>query len=162
VNAAIEDESVLAKLRTIENVPQGWGIKYTLRIVDVVGHRVDVELRQGTRAARIWIALPASDRPRPWLDPDDDAGADTWVEQLLLWLNEEMDTVGIGDAVAHVQGPDGVARIVADGYGFRVADVAEHQRLRRAVGPYGWHVRMSKSARRRAYELADALDQADD
>jgi hypothetical protein len=160
VNGAIEDESVLAELRTIEKVSQGWGIEYTLRIVDVVDHRVDVELRRAARAARIWIALPESDRPMPWLDPDDDAEADIWVEQLLHWLNDEMDTVGIGDAAARAQGPDGVARIIADGYGFRVADVAEHQRLRQAVGPFGWHVRMSKLARRRAYELADALDQS--
>jgi hypothetical protein len=59
----------------------------------------------------------------PWLDPDDDAEADIWVEQLLHWLNDEMDTVGIGDAAARAQGPDGVARIIADGDGFRVADV---------------------------------------
>lgn len=152
------DDAVVSHLRTIENLPQGWGSKYTVRIVDVVDHRVDLELREEAKSARIWIALPQSGRPMPWHTHIHGDDADSWVGELLDWLSEEMDTCGIDENPARVEGSDGVVRIVADGYGFRQADAAQHERLHRGVGPFGYGVRTSRSARRRAYALEDALN----
>lgn len=111
--------------------------RYTARVVGLGDRQVDVELSQGIASARTWIALPESLRPLPWLvewEPADDPEA--WVRQLAEWLDEEMHTGGLGPAYARVL-VDREPRLVIDGYGFRLADEGEHQRLRRSVGPHG-------------------------
>ncbi|HET9648665.1 MAG TPA: hypothetical protein VFP34_10590 [Microlunatus sp.] len=155
------DDEVTAQLRELEDVSLGWRRRYTLRVVGVADHRADLELRHDTCAARVWVALPESCRPMPWRTYQFGQDAEGWIEELIDWLNEEMDTCGIGEHAARVVGADGVPRIVTDGYGFRRADAEEHARQRRGVGPSGRMVRLSRSARRRAYALEDALDEVE-
>lgn len=138
---------------------QGWGTPYTLHVVGVHDHRVDVAIRQGAVEARVWLALPWSKRPMPWMQlsaPD----ADGWVRDLLDWLNEEMDTGGIAARATYTDA-DGVSRLVVEGYGLQSNDPSEHQRLLSVVGPNGWGQERGRRKMRRQYALEWALDQAE-
>ena len=137
----LDDDSVLARLangltsRASDQRERGW----TAHVVGIGDRQVDLELVQDGASARVWISLPESLRPTPWLvewEPADDP--DAWVRQLTAWLDEEMCTGGLGPAHALIL-EDHEPRLVVDGYGLRLADEGEHRRLRRIVGPHGWH-----------------------
>ncbi len=154
------DEAVVSVLTELaDSGPQGWGTPYTVNVVGVRGHCVDVAIRQGVATARVWLALPSSRRPMPWMQfsaPD----ADGWVRDLLNWLNEEIDTGGITARATHTDS-DGVSRLVVEGYGLQVDDPAEHQRLLSVVGPNGWGQERGRREIRRQCALEWALDQVE-
>ena len=163
--SVLTDAAVLAVLadQTIRhpNAREQPGLRYTARVVGVGDRQLDVELSQNGVSARTWIPLPESLRPQPWLvewEPADDPGA--WVRQLADWLDEEVYTGGLGAAYARVPIHDQL-RLVVDGYGFRHADEDDHQRLRRLVGPHGWHATTSKRQITKQYAAEWALDQVE-
>jgi len=136
-------------------------LRYVARLVGRGDWQLDVELSQVDAKVRTWIALPGSLRPQPWLvewESREDPAA--WVRQLVEWLDEEMYTGGLGPAYLRVLN-DGVSRLVVDGYGFRRADEVEHQRLRRAVGPHGWHTSARKRQIAKEYAAEWALDEVE-
>lgn len=155
-----DDEAVVSALTNLaESKPLGWGTSYTLRVVGVRDHRVDLEIRQDLVVARVWLALPSSGRPMPWMQvsaPD----ADGWVRDLVDWLNEEMDTGGITARTTKTD-TAGVSRLIVDGYGLRVEDSVEHRRLRSVVGPNGWGHERGRRNIRRQYTLEWALDEVE-
>lgn len=158
----VSDAAVLGQLEQgIARSPgvAGWDqrLSYTTRVVGYGDGRVDLELSQGGVAVRTWIALPESGRPTPWLvDWEQAADAETWVQQLVDWLDEEMFTGGLGPFYARTT-VDGVSRLTVEGYGFRLADDAKHRRLRRKVGPHGWHAG-SRALAKKQYAAEWALD----
>ncbi len=83
------------------------------------------------------VALPSSGLPQPWLyAPADDA--DDWVQQLRIWVMEEVDTGGLTSSRVRVE-IEGRSFVVVEGYGWRFSDPDEHERLSRLVGPHDWH-----------------------
>ncbi len=132
-------------------------LSYTVRVAGYGDGRVDLELSQGGVAVRTWIALPESGRPTPWLvEWEQAADAETWVRQLVEWLDEEMYTGGLGPSYDRTT-VDGVLRLTVEGYGFRLADKAERRRLRGKVGPHGWHA-TSRALAKKQYAAEWALD----
>ena len=165
LEGSLDDAAVLAELADpIFRPPDPHerpGLRYTARVVGHGDHRLDVELRQGGVTVRTWIALPESLRPMPWLTEwsrADDARA--WIGDLTDWLDEEMYTGGLGPAYARIC-TDGQPRFVVDGYGFRQDDSAEHHRLRRAVGPHGWHASLRRGQIKNQYAAEWALDRVE-
>lgn len=137
----------------------GWDelLSYMARSVGHHNRQVDLELRQAGVTARAWIALPESARPMPWLvewQPADNAR--TWVDQFVDWLDEEMYTGGLGPTYRRTS-IDGIPRLTVRGYGFELADEAEHRRLRRVVGPHGWHA-PGRVSTKQQYAAEWALD----
>ncbi|BDZ49703.1 hypothetical protein GCM10025867_19440 [Frondihabitans sucicola] len=57
---------------------------------------------------------------------------------MLAWLDEEVFTGGLGPSRAR-EFRYGASYVVAETYGFRLADPAEHARLTIAAGPLSWH-----------------------
>lgn len=136
-------------------------LRYTARVVGRSDHQLDVELSQNGVSVRTWIALPESLRPMPWLtDWASPGDPQAWIGQLAEWLDEEMYTGGLGPAYDRSH-TDEHPRLVVDGYGFRQSDPTEHDRLRRAVGPHGWHAGGSKRQIRKQYAAEWALDQVE-
>ena len=131
---------------------------YAARLVGRGDRQLDVELSQAGATVRTWVALPGSLRPQPWLvEWESHEDPEAWVRQLVDWLDEEISTGGLGPAYLRVVDDD-QPRLVVDGYGFRRADEAEHQRLRRTVGPHGWHARTRRRETVKQYAAEWALD----
>lgn len=165
VRCLLEDAAVLAELtdQTIRppDSHERSALRYTARVVGMGDHQLDVELSQNGATVHTWIALPESLRPMLWLvewEPANDPRA--WVRQLADWLDEEMYTGGLGSAYARIH-IHSHPRLVVDGYGFRQADEVEHQRLRRSVGPHGWHATSSKRQITKQYAAEWALDEVE-
>ena len=88
-------------------------------------------------AARLSIGLPSSGAPQYWLYAEPEDAAD-WVGQLLVWIDEEVFTGGLGPACAReLRGDE--SYVVVTNYGWQLTDGAEHARLTAAAGPLGWH-----------------------
>lgn len=136
-------------------------MRYAARSVGRGDRQLDVELSQAGATVRTWVALPGSLRPQPWLvEGESHEDPEAFVRQLAEWLDEEMNTGGLGPAYLRVLDDD-QPRLVVDGYGFRRADEAEHQRLRRAVGPHGWHARTRRRQIVKQYAAEWALDEVE-
>lgn len=134
---------------------------YAARLVGRGDRQLDVELSQAGATIRTWVALPGSLRPQPWLvEWESHEDPEAWVRQLVEWLDEEMFTGGLGPAYLRVLDDDH-PRLVVDGYGFRRTDEAEHERLRRAVGPHGWHARTRRREIVKQYAAEWALDEVE-
>jgi hypothetical protein len=159
------DSAVVSALSiAAQERPDRWGNSYAVRVVGMQNHRVDLEVRQGGDTARVWLALPSSGRPMPWVMSSSTPDAGGWVRGLLDWLDEEMGTGGIATRAIETD-TVGVTRMVVEGYGLRSGDLPRHARLRRAVGPNGWGpswVRERGRRRiRRLYALEWALDEVE-
>lgn len=111
---------------------------YEVRDVRSSPGHVDIELAQRDgHAARLVLALPSSGEPQFWLytAPED---AEDWVQQLLIWIDEEVFTGGLVSGRTRST-HDGASYVQVVPYGWRVTKAKEHARLSRAAGPFGWH-----------------------
>ena len=84
-------------------------------------HRLDMRLSQPDgHAARLVIPLPSSGEPQYWIyaTPVD---ADDWVQQLLIWIDEEVDTLGLVSGRVRTD-YEGESYVEATPYGWRVSD----------------------------------------
>jgi len=88
-------------------------------------------------AARLVIPLPSSGEPQYWIyaTPVD---ADDWVQQLLIWIDEEVDTLGLVSGRVRTD-YEGESYVEATPYGWRVSDPDDHERLSASAGPGGWN-----------------------
>lgn len=128
----IADAEVIAELRTLDDwryVSRPKPSPYDYRILDVraLPGIADFELRERDGlVARIQVALPSRDMSVPWLYSMP-ANAVEWTSQLLIWLDEEVFTLGLGVSRARVE-RDGESYVIVEGYGWRVSDPREHAR----------------------------------
>ncbi|MFT4165095.1 MAG: hypothetical protein QM650_07605 [Microlunatus sp.] len=151
------DTAIVGELRRAERTSHGWGRRFCLKTLSVENHQVDVLIQSDNESARIWIALPSSYRPSPWMmfgRPD----AVGWVQDLIDWISEEVDTSRLGSKFVTEVDSAGVSRLVVDGYGLRTADEEEHARLRAQIGPHGFSKKGRRSTYRQEYALECALD----
>ncbi len=111
---------------------------YEVRDVRSSPGRLDIELAQSDgHAARLVLVLPSSGEPQFWLyaAPED---AEDWVQQLFIWIDEEVFTGGLVSGRARVT-HDGASYVQVVPYGWRVTEAEEHARLSRAAGHLGWN-----------------------
>ena len=87
-------------------------------------------------AARIELNLPSSGLSQPWLYTSPTDAAD-WLRQLMIWIDEEVFTGGLGDRFQRVDS-DGESYVAVELYGFRVKDPARHAELLDASAG-GWY-----------------------
>jgi len=113
-------------------------LDYELRDIRLGEGTLDLELAQRDgHNARLQLELPSSGRPQPWLyTPPDDA--DDWVGQLLVWMDEEVFTLGLGKSRVRVV-RDGASYVVVVPYSWQLKDSQRHSELLDAAGPYGWN-----------------------
>lgn len=138
----LTDDQILSELRKVTEFRR-WDSRrddaLDYRITDIRARQgaVDVALEQRDgQQARLLISLPSSGAPQYWLYaiPRD---AEHWVEQLLIWTDEQVFTGGLGDSRARmISGGD--SYVITENYGWRLADAAEHASLKAAAGPFGW------------------------
>lgn len=139
----LTDAEIVAAMRKVERKSRSTGtdlsyLDYEMRDIRASPGHVDVELIQRDgHSARLLIALPSTGESQYWLFflPEN---AEEWVEQLLLWLDEEVFTSGLMDG--RVRGErNGASYVQSAPYGWRLTDPAEHARLSEAAGPDGWY-----------------------
>jgi hypothetical protein len=87
-----------------------------------------------TDSAQWWLYLPPED-------------AQDWAVMLKHWIEENIDRGAAGWATLHER--DGVHYFVAEPYGFRPQDEAEHRRALSLGGPDGWNADTWKEIQRR-------------
>lgn len=137
------DESVVAHLlhgdRTFSGSANSKKRDYSVSVVRVAENRVELQLMQGEREARLVVPTPSSTDLQPWIYMRIEDPAH-WAEQLMVWLDEEMFTGGLLDSRARVD-LDGTSSVVVQPYGFQRSDPDEHARLLEAAGPHGWYGR---------------------
>lgn len=138
----IDDSDIVADLQRAEPRhvwPGGVNeLDYAIGDVRCEDGVLDFEIAQRDGAtARLQIDLPSTGRPQPWLhsQPTDH---DDWTQQLLIWLDEEVFTAGLGPSRTR-EFRFGASYATAETYGLGLADPAEHARLIIAAGPLGWH-----------------------
>lgn len=110
------------------------------RITDVAAGEgfADIELQQRDGlTARVIVSLASSDSPQYWLYAPP-ANAGDWVNQLLIWIDEEVFRLGLGASRSRTAA-EGVSYVSVEPYGWRQSDEHDHLRLKAAVGPNGWH-----------------------
>lgn len=129
----ITDDAIVAEL----SVQRPLLPSYRVDDGSVVDGVLDIRI-SGTAggSARLRLPLPSTGRSQGWLSDDLDT-AEHWVTLLLIWIMEEVDTAGLTSSRAREE-IDGVSYVILEGYGWRVSDPAEHERLQRAAGPDGW------------------------
>ncbi|HKT58036.1 MAG TPA: hypothetical protein VJR25_14835 [Microbacterium sp.] len=129
----VSDAEVIAKLQE----QRGWqrgepqhplDTDYRFADVRIGADTVDmaVEQRDGQRA-RIVIALPSSDAAQPWLYREPES-ADDWLQQFLIWMDEEILTGGLNASRAR-ELVHGESYVIVVPYGWRSSDPKEHSRL---------------------------------
>jgi hypothetical protein len=104
--------------------------EYDYRIDDVrlAAGLLDFRLMQvGGHTARLRIALPSSGSNQPWIYATPRDAAD-WTSQLLVWIDEEVETSGLTSGRLKVE-EGGEMYVVVAPYGWRRASEAEHNRL---------------------------------
>jgi hypothetical protein len=113
-------------------------LDYGVSDVRVAPGRLDIKLTQRDgHSARLELALPSSGEPQFWIYAPP-ADAQDWVQQLLVWIDEEVFTLGLASGRARVD-HDGDSYVQATPYGWRISDPDEHARLLTAAGPRGWN-----------------------
>ncbi|WP_146168497.1 hypothetical protein [Rathayibacter caricis] len=88
-------------------------------------------VQHGGQAARIKIALPSSGGDQPWLYATPRDAAD-WTSQLLVWIDEEVETGGLSGGRLQVD-EAGTTYVIVASYGWRRASEVEHNRLLRTL-----------------------------
>jgi len=113
-------------------------LAYEVRDVRPSPGHLDIELIQRDgHSARIVLALPSSREPQYWLYAPPKT-ADDWIQQLLIWIDEEVFTGGLMAGRTRTL-HDGASYVQVAPYGWRLAKATEHARLSKAAGPRGWH-----------------------
>jgi hypothetical protein len=99
---------------------------------------VDLEVAQRNGlSARLRLDLPSSGRLQPWLyRPPVDAR--DWLGQLFIWIEEEVETLGLGPSRTR-EYEDGQSYVVVEPYGWKINDITRHESLSSTAGPLGWH-----------------------
>lgn len=145
----IPDDLILASLRGRVGPASGSTGAHSFQISDVRPAADTIDIRVvdlalgGTNAAAGWLrlALPSTGLPQPWLYAPPD-NADDWVDQLLIWVMEEVDTGGLTSSREREEIGER-SFVVVEGYGWRLSDPDEHERLSQLVGPHGWYAARS-------------------
>jgi len=133
-----DDELLAATVRAAVRTRSTGSLSYGVSDVRIAPGRLDLRLTQHDgRSARLALALPSSGDPQYWIyaPPDD---ADDWVQQLFVWIDEEVFTAGLGSSRARSE-HEGDSYVQVTPYGWRVSDPDEHARLSASAGPTGWH-----------------------
>lgn len=126
----LTDAAIVAALRAARP------LSYSVTQIDAADGVMTMLISQAGSQAHLRIALPSTRAPQWWLHaPAEDA--EDWVGQLLTWIDEEVDTDGLGESRARTM-IDGVSHVVAESYGWRLTDPVEHARLSALAGPLGW------------------------
>jgi hypothetical protein len=139
----LTDAEIVAAMRRAERKSRPLGtdlsyLDYEMRDIRASPGHVDVELIQRDgHSARLLIALPSTGEPQYWLYFLPDTAVE-WVEQLFLWLDEQVFTSGLMDERVRVE-RNGASYVQSAPYGWRLTDPAEHARLAEAAGPDGWY-----------------------
>jgi hypothetical protein len=144
----IDDGEIVAALRStgIRSAGAHHALDYWLEDLRASPGLVDLRIGQRSGAsARLRIALPSSGRLQPWLYAVPIDAAD-WVAKLLIWLDEEITTAGLSDHRERVN-DNGESYVIAEPYGWRIADRAEHTRVSESAGPNGWNGRIGNDDR---------------
>lgn len=128
----VSDEEVVRELERA-----GWRIAhdgresscdYRVRDVRLVESGLDFEVRQrNEESVRVVVPAPSSSTTPTWLYSDPVDAAD-WVVQLLIWVDEEVCTAGLGTSRVRVTRA-GESYVVVEDYGWRVSDPIRHRQL---------------------------------
>jgi hypothetical protein len=132
VEYGIEDAQVLdAVLALTRRSSRSFDITAAELLPGALG--LEVSARGGDRV-HVRVALPSTGRDQFWLyvAPYD---ATDWADQLLYWIEEEVDTGGLGPSRVRID-LDGRPHVVAVSYGWQLNDPREHARLL-AAAPLG-------------------------
>lgn len=108
---------------------------YSMRVVSVIDAVVHAELTRGLDTALVRLNLPSTRLPMPWLYMEPEDAAD-WVDQLFVFLDEEVDTRGLDDSRVREM-VHGKSYVVVTGYGFKVTDEERDAELSKLAGPHG-------------------------
>ncbi|MFC5931906.1 hypothetical protein [Cryobacterium melibiosiphilum] len=144
----IADEDIIRILQSLDSWrgPE-WRKReepFDYRITDVVAGEgfadIEVQQRDGL-TARLVVSLASSDSPQYWLYAPP-ANAWDWVNQLLISIDEEVFTLGLGASRSRTVS-EGVSYVTVEPYGWRRSDEHDHLRLKAAAGPDGWHGKIS-------------------
>jgi hypothetical protein len=143
----IADEDIIRILESFDDwrcAGQGRQEPYDYRITDVVAGDgfADIELQQRDGlTARIVVSLASSSSSQYrqyWLYDAPPVDARDWVAQLMIWIDEEVFTLGLGSSRSRTVSI-GLSYVVVEPYGWRRSDENEHLRLKTAAGPDGWY-----------------------
>jgi hypothetical protein len=97
------------------------------------GHVLDVRITQRDgESSRLLIGMLASGLPQYWVYARPEDAAD-WVGQLLMWIDEEVFTDGLGPGRIR-EDHGGESYVVVANYGWHQTDTEEHARLTAAAG----------------------------
>lgn len=89
---------------------------------------VDLEISTMPRkSVRLRIGLPSSTKPQPWIYRPAEDAAD-WIEQLMIWIEEEVRTGGMSSRRARDKDGDS-EYVIVESYGWRRSNPDAHQRL---------------------------------
>jgi hypothetical protein len=137
--AVLSDGAIVAALRVAR--PGAWSISAVGAVDGIMGMRIE---QADGRHASLRVGLPSTGAPQWWsyAPPTD---ADDWVRQFLIWIDEEVETGGLGETRERTT-IDGDSHVIAEAYGWRRADPTEHARLQALAGPSGWHDRGRSSS----------------
>jgi hypothetical protein len=111
---------------------------YAIADVKAAPGMVDLAVRQRCGPhARVAVALPSTGSPQFWLyaPPED---ADDWVDQFLVWTDEEVFTGGLGGGRARTE-IRSESYVIVEPYGWRVRKQDRHDELAASAGPEGWN-----------------------
>lgn len=139
----LTDAEIVTAMRRVEHKSRSAGtdlsyLDYEMRDIRASPGHVDVELTQRDgHSARLLIALPSAGEPQYWLYAPPEIAED-YVQQLLIWIDEEVFTSGLMDGRARVES-NGASYVQSAPYGWRLTDPVEHARLVEAAGPDGWY-----------------------
>lgn len=137
----LSDAEIVTAMRKVEHKTRSAGtdlayLNYEMRDIRASPGHVDVEFTQRDgHSARLLVALPSSGEFQYWLYAPPETAED-WVQQLLIWIDEEVFTSGLMDGRARVES-NGASYVQSAPYGWRLTDPAEHARLSEAAGPDG-------------------------
>lgn len=131
------DAAILAELERFRDGASGRFRSYGIRDLRLSAGRIDLEVFHLERddRARLRLDLPSSGAPQHWLYSAPPVDAADWVSQLLIWLDEEVDTGGLG-SWAERETVDGESYVMPFAWGFVSADPERRDRLARESTPF--------------------------
>lgn len=89
---------------------------------------VDLEISTMPReSVRLGIGLPSPNKPQPWIYRPAEGAAD-WIEQLMIWMEEEVRTGGMTSRRARTVDGDS-EYVMVESYGWRRSNPDAHERL---------------------------------